>query len=191
MFDMYSKKSFYIIINAQNIARDFGHNFVGPEHLLFGISQVKETKISEILSKFGVNSDDVKKYIEDIYGNMNSESIEQPFLPLAKNILLNAKYIAEYNNTEIEPEHILLALIIENGRANGFFSIHGVNPELIKQDILLNTGIKLDETILSLEKVKKEKTPYTNKKSFGIFNFIKKIFKREDKLETNNISKDL
>lgn len=191
MFELYSKNSLNIIIKAQEIARNFGHNFVGPEHLLFGITQAKESKITKILDKYGIKSDDIKKYIEDIYGDMGGDSIEQPFLPHAKNILFNALHIAKYNNTLTEPEHLLLALIIENCAVNTFFYIHDVNPELIKQDILLNTGIKLDETMLSLEKEKEEKTPYTNKQSFGIFNFIKNIFKRENKLETNKISKDL
>lgn len=64
-FTPHSKK---VLEFAVEEARNMGHNYIGTEHLLFGLIREEESIAARILAKFGVTLDKVKKEVLNILG---------------------------------------------------------------------------------------------------------------------------
>jgi len=62
------------IDNSAKLARSLGIEKIGTEHLLFGVSLEKSAKSVEILNKYGVNSENIKKFL---VSNVNKNNLEK------------------------------------------------------------------------------------------------------------------
>lgn len=106
-----AKKSIEI---ADDISLELGHNYIGTEHMLYGLIKEGEGIASKVLINKGITEEKVEKKIEEMLGK--GKEIEQSlgFTPRAKRILENAFLEARkigYNF--IGTEHLLLAILKE------------------------------------------------------------------------------
>ena len=106
-----AKKSIEI---ADDISLELGHNYIGTEHMLYGLIKEGEGIASKVLTNKGITEEKVEKKIEEMLGK--GKEIEQSlgFTPRAKRILENAFLEARkigYNF--IGTEHLLLAILKE------------------------------------------------------------------------------
>ena len=106
-----AKKSIEI---ADDISLELGHNYIGTEHMLYGLIKEGEGIASKVLTNKGITEEKVEKKIEEMLGK--GKEIEQSlgFTPRAKKILENAFLEARkigYNF--IGTEHLLLAILKE------------------------------------------------------------------------------
>ncbi len=110
----YTKMAMKALNNAAEIAISLGHNYIGTEHILAGILEVKECMTAKILNNRGITA-------EKIF-NIISESLEPGvdapvkdmggYTPMAQAILRGAT--EESNKTKevaIGTEHIFLAML--------------------------------------------------------------------------------
>jgi len=72
-FTPHSKKVLELAVEE---ARNMGHNYIGTEHLLFGLIREEESIASRILAKLGVTLERAKKEVINILGG--SASVSQP-----------------------------------------------------------------------------------------------------------------
>ena len=99
---------------ANDIAVELGHNYIGTEHVLYGLAKEGSGVASKVLENQNINSEDILDKIEELIGR--EEKIEETvgFTPRTKRVIENAFIEAKkigYNY--IGTEHILIGLLKE------------------------------------------------------------------------------
>lgn len=117
MFNSSSDNLGKVIKNAGKIAMELGGNQVGTEHILYGLTTVKDCMSNRILAEFGVNSTSLKEILQ---GTGKYEQVlagvEVELTPKSKEILSTAKQVAvQLNHNFVGTEHLLFALLVNNG----------------------------------------------------------------------------
>ena len=104
-----------VIKNASKIALRFGSDVVGTEHILYGLTTVKDSIASTLLSQYGVSEEDMFLLFEE---NSMGESLygSVELSPRVKDLFRIAQQIAlQIGHTFIGTEHLLLALLSSPG----------------------------------------------------------------------------
>ena len=104
-----------VIKNASKIALRFGSDVVGTEHILYGITSVKDSIASTLLSQYGVTDEDLfRLFEENSIGETIFGSVE--LSPRVKDLFRISQQIAlQMGHTFIGTEHLLLALLSSQG----------------------------------------------------------------------------
>lgn len=143
-----------VIKNASRIALRFGSDVVGTEHILYGLSSVKETIASKSLAEFGVTEEDLfELFAENSYEDAIFGSVE--LSPRVKDLFRIAQQIALQNNHSfLGTEHLLLALISSPGSvAYKLLTNHyGVNIAELQQKIASSLSSQKTEKTSSGQK---------------------------------------
>ncbi|MBE7075074.1 MAG: ATP-dependent Clp protease ATP-binding subunit [Clostridiales bacterium] len=153
MFNTSSDNLSKVIKNAGKIALELGGNQVGTEHILYGLTTVKECMSNKILAEYGVTSSSLK---EVLCGEEEREKvlagIDVELTPRSKEILATAKQVAlQLNHNFVGTEHLLFALLVNNGTyavkvlTNSF----KINLTEIKSKVLISLqSVNSDDAIL-------------------------------------------
>lgn len=101
---------------ANDLAISLGHNYVGTEHLLYGLAKKEGCIASKVLEKQGINSKKILDKIEELIGEGDKNIISVIGLtPRTKRIIENAFKEAKKQNSEyIGTEHLLVGIIKES-----------------------------------------------------------------------------
>ncbi|MGI6160873.1 MAG: ATP-dependent Clp protease ATP-binding subunit [Christensenellales bacterium] len=100
---------------SQEAAKEFGHNYVGTEHVLLGIVAEGKNAAARLLSSQGIGVNNVANMVEKLIGKgENKYSGNIGYTPRTKRVieasLTEAKNLG---NNYVGAEHLLLALISE------------------------------------------------------------------------------
>jgi len=139
MQDKFTQHAKNALENALNIARNFGHTYVGSEHLLLGILMEKNCGAAKILENRGIMFENIRAQVLNASGmgdKVNTSPAEMT--PRTKSIITSSLYEAQslFHNY-IGTEHILMALLQETECvAIKILIAEGANIELIYNDIL-------------------------------------------------------
>jgi len=110
----FTNKAKRVIEIANDISIDLGHNYIGTEHILYGLIKEGEGIAAKVLSNKGVTEEKVKSKIEELLGKGQGIKESLGFTPRTKKVLENAFLEAKrigYNY--IGTEHLLLAIMKE------------------------------------------------------------------------------
>ena len=125
---------------ARKEARNFGHNYVGTEHLLLGIISLGQGVAVNVLRKMGLNLDMVRKEVEKRVGKGNAAgaNAELEHTDGVKRVItLAAQEASKFGHNYVGTEHILLGLLREGqGEGAQVLQALGVNIETCKNLIL-------------------------------------------------------
>ncbi len=105
-----------VIKNASKFALRFGSNLVGSEHILYGLTSVKECTAARILAEDGVSEPSLFEFFEDNapQGALFTEEVE--LTPRTKDLFRIAQQIAlQMNHSFLGTEHLLLSLLSSSG----------------------------------------------------------------------------
>lgn len=109
----FSERAMKVLERAHEVAVELGHNYVGSEHILYGLTYEDSYEAAKILNESGVTTDFVYNLIVKKTGRSEfTSAAPQDWTPRAKYVMENAMY--ESNNRGYkfaEPEHLLLALL--------------------------------------------------------------------------------
>jgi ATP-dependent Clp protease ATP-binding subunit ClpC len=111
----FTKSANKVIELASEIAMKLGHNYVGTEHLLYGLSKEDTGVAGKVLDRQNITSEDVESEIEELIGSSQNE-IDKilGFTPRCKRVFENAYTEAKKINSEyIGTEHLLIGIISE------------------------------------------------------------------------------
>ena len=89
----FTKRAEKAIEIANKIAIEFGHNYIGTEHLLYGLSKEGSGIASKVLENQGAIPEAILKEIENLIGkNEEEKRIETTvgFTPRIKRVIENA-----------------------------------------------------------------------------------------------------
>ena len=114
MIYKFTNKAKKVIEIANDISVKLGHNYIGTEHILYGLVKEGEGVGAKVLTNKGIIAENVEKKIEEILGKGNVIKESLGFTPRSKKVLENAFLEARkigYNF--IGTEHLLLSIIKE------------------------------------------------------------------------------
>jgi len=149
MYGRFTEKAEKAIAYSQESAIMLGHNYVGTEHLLFGLVKEGSGIAARVLQGQGVTEDKVMKEIEDLIGK-GEETGHEPlgFTPRTKRVLeLSFKEARRMSHNYIGTEHLLLGLMKEG--------------ESVAVRILMDLGIDAQKLLAEIVRMLNEETPGT------------------------------
>lgn len=139
----FTQKAQEAIEAARDSAVKLGHDYVGSEHLLLGLLQVKDSVALKALEMQNVTEKDVVDKIDELIGNYH-ETVVSPadFTPRTKRILERSLQEALAMKTNyIGTEHLLLAILKEGENvAVKILSLLNVNANRLYESILSMLG---------------------------------------------------
>ena len=127
---------------ANDLAAKLGHNYIGTEHILYGLTQEQNGVACKALENQGVTSSDVLKEIEELVGISENGPIEDiesiGFTPRTKRVLENAFAEARRLGSQyIGTEHILVGIMREGDSvAVRIMMDLNVNPQRLYNEIV-------------------------------------------------------
>jgi ATP-dependent Clp protease ATP-binding subunit ClpC len=121
-----------VITGADGESRALGHPWVGTEHLLLSMLRDPGSPVSRALASFGIDVDAVARGVVEAVGEGEAGAeVERPFTDRAKRVLeLALEEALESEAKQVEPEHILLAVLREG--------------EGVAAAVLVDLGVSLD-----------------------------------------------
>ena len=97
---------------AQEAALELGHDYVGTEHVLIGLTKVKNGVAAKALEEFGLVTEDIFEAVEEHVGRGNKKATSIYMTPRVKYVLELAIQVANrMNHNYVGTEHILLGLL--------------------------------------------------------------------------------
>lgn len=105
-----------VIKNASKFALRFGSNLVGSEHILYGLTTVRDCLASKFLAEEGVTEPALFEFFEDNAPEDNLFGDEVELTPRTKDLFRMARQIAlQLNHSFLGTEHLLVALLSSAG----------------------------------------------------------------------------
>ena len=142
---------------ANEIAIELGHNYIGTEHLLYGLAKEGTGVASRVLTQQGVTPEDIVQKIEELIGKNENANIEEiGFTPRTKGVIENAFIESRKNGSQyIGTEHLLYGIMREGDSvAVRIMMDLGVNSQILYNHLI--NGVK-EETINSKDSGSKTK----------------------------------
>lgn len=101
---------------AQEATLELGHDYVGTEHVLIGLTKVKNGVAAKALEELGIVTEDIFEAVEEQVGRGNKKATSIYMTPRVKNVLELAVQVANrMNHNYVGTEHILLGLLSDGG----------------------------------------------------------------------------
>ena len=101
---------------AQESALELGHDYVGTEHVLIGLTKVKNGVAAKALEELNIVTEDIFEAVEEQVGRGNKKATSIYMTPRVKNVLELAVQVANrMNHNYVGTEHILLGLLSDGG----------------------------------------------------------------------------
>ena len=115
MIYKFTNKAKKVIEISNNISIELGHNYIGTEHILYGLAKEGEGIAAKVLLNKGITPEKTVKKIEEIVGKGNEIEETLGFTPRTKRILENAFLeTKKIGSNFIGTEHLLLAILKES-----------------------------------------------------------------------------
>ena len=125
---------------ANKLAIELGHNYIGTEHILYGLSKEGTGVASKVLESQEVNADNILEEIEILIGRGEPLTDEDSvgFTPRTKRVIENAFIEARKLGSEyIGTEHLLIGIMREGDSvAVRIMMDLGVNPQKLYNEIV-------------------------------------------------------
>lgn len=169
-FSYFTQKANDVINLAIKAAENFGHNYIGSEHILLGILQEGTGLGAEVLNNKGVSAEDIQRLIEENIGRGNPTRLTpDDFTPRCKRILEVAFQLARgMMNSFVGTEHLLMAVLKESDSyAVKFLMSLGVSPESVIEDVFSSVGRNEVGASGSAQRGKKGKSKTPTLDEFG------------------------
>lgn len=141
MFGGFTQRSQRALYMAAEEAQRLGHNFIGTEHVLLGIS-LEGGQASKLLDDMGITGDKIRELIVEVEGKEEPDYNlkEIPLTPRTKRLVEVAKNESRaLNHNFVAPEHLLLGIIREGeGVALAILQRLGADLNRLRDEILSN-----------------------------------------------------
>ncbi len=169
-FNGFTEKANESLNLAIGAAEEFGHTYIGSEHLLIGILREGGGIAAEILAARDITAEKIEELLADTVGRGNpTELSPTQFTPRAKRIVeLSSSLARQRGISFVGTEHILLAILEEGDNyAVRFISELGGDCTAVLSDLIkasnANDGAQSDKNL----KQKKDKTGTPSLDKFG------------------------
>jgi ATP-dependent Clp protease ATP-binding subunit ClpC len=141
VFERFTDSARRVVVQAQVEARALGHPFIGPEHLLLGLTQ--EEPSGMVLERFGLTHDALRDEVaQRVPAPPEPTPGHIPFTPRAKKALeLSLRACVSQHHRGICPGHLLAGVVLaDDGVTAGILRDHGVKAADIRVAALDSAG---------------------------------------------------
>ena len=127
---------------AQEKAKEFGHDYVGTEHLLLGLLEEKNSVAAKALHKLGLQDKEAEKAVLDAVGRGSNHGDTLYMTPRTKRVLeLAVDSANRMQHSYVGSEHILLGILSDGGGvAVAVLQAFGIRDEDIVKEIQAMVG---------------------------------------------------
>ena len=136
----FTKKAHEVVVSARKSAAELGHDYIGTEHILIGLADVKDSVSAKAIESRNISKKDIEEKIAKTIGINTGSGIPQDYTPRVKRILGTSVRVAlNMGSGYVGTEHILIALLGE--------------PDCVAVRILISLGVniqRLYEEIMEL-----------------------------------------
>ena len=135
-FNSFTQKANEVLNLAIKAAENYGHNYVGSEHILYGLLSEGTGLAASILNEKGITAEDVDNLIKTEIGTGNPTRLSpDDFTPRSKRIIeLSFQIARSMRHSFVGTEHLLVSLIKESDSyAVRFLNELGVSVDEILQ----------------------------------------------------------
>jgi ATP-dependent Clp protease ATP-binding subunit ClpA len=140
-FDYFNHRTKHVLALAQDEARRLNHPYIGPEHLLLGLSREGEGVAARALESLGATLPRLRSAAEAVIGRGETTVERIDLSDTAKSAISKARYeMHKLGHTEIGTEHLLLGLIRGGGIAMGLLRTLEIEPERVAQQVIATLG---------------------------------------------------
>ena len=119
MFERFTSEARQVLVHAQHAAKEYGHNYIGTEHILLGLVIADAESGLGLFEAIGAPHDQVRAEMVKLFEELNltGEQLtpeQPPFTPRAKKVLeLSLREALQRGENFIGPQHVLLGLLRE------------------------------------------------------------------------------
>jgi len=138
MWQRFTTSARKVIFYAQEEAGRLGENYVSTEHLILGLIRENESVAVQILGRFGVSPERIRKEIERQVSHGGGRlSQDMQLTPRAKRVIdLAYEEALRLQNNYIGTEHLLLGMILEGeGLAGRTLTMLGVDADRVRSEL--------------------------------------------------------
>lgn len=142
-FNSFTEKANDVLNLAIKAAENFGHNYVGTEHILLGLLKEGTGASALLLNEKGVTLEKIEQLIKENIGvGMPTKLSPNDFTPRSKRVIEISFQIARgMRNSFVGTEHILLSLLRErDSYAVKFLNVCGLDEELLLEEVCSSFG---------------------------------------------------
>lgn len=168
-FNSFTQKANDVLNLAIKAAENFGHTYIGSEHILIGILKENTSYGAELMTEKGVTLEKVEELIKESTGVGNPTALSpNDFTPTAKRVLEVSFQLARgMRNSFVGTEHLLLALLREgDSGAVKLLNACGVDAEGFTEE-LVNDLAKPDAEFRGAKSGRKGKSSTPTLDEFG------------------------
>ncbi|MCU7727301.1 hypothetical protein ODJ79_26525 [Actinoplanes sp. KI2] len=119
MFEKFTDRARQVVVLAQEEARLLSHNYIGTEHLLLGVADLRDVVAAPVLTEAGLTPEAFRREIETTIGRgMDPPGGHIPFTPRVKKSLeLAMRQAMKHGDGTIAPHHLLLGILTQHDSA--------------------------------------------------------------------------
>jgi hypothetical protein len=139
VYERFTDRARQVLVHALDDARRLRHDYIGTEHILFGLLREQEGLAAQVLGALGITLQQVRTQVVRIVGTGDEAVTGQlPFTAHARNVLnLAQRESSSLHNNFIGTEHLLLGVVGEReGRAAEILGNLDVGAEKIRAEII-------------------------------------------------------
>jgi Clp amino terminal domain, pathogenicity island component len=127
------------VSDAHRVAREWGHDYIGTEHLLLALYRDPHGLAAVVLATSGLGEDQAAEAIAQHVkrgGRAREGKFTEPFTPKAKGVLDAARSAAgDLGHTYVGTEHLLLGLVRSDGVAKQVLEPAGLTTERVSDQV--------------------------------------------------------
>lgn len=163
-FSYFTQRANEALNFAVKSAEEFGHNYVGSEHILLGLLKTDGGIALNTLEEKGITAEDVENLIKEYIGQgMQTKLTPDDFTPRTKRVLDVAfQYARSMRRSFVDTEHLLMAVLQEgDSYAVKFINSFGIDERQLFEELVNVSGRESADEKYSQRKGKngKSKTP--------------------------------
>ena len=124
---------------ANDVAIEMGHNYIGTEHILYGLVKEETGVASKVLQNQKIEAESVLQEIEELIGKEEQAKVEVAgFTPRTKRVIENAfREARKLSSDYIGTEHILIGIMREGDSVAVRIMLNlGANPSKLYNEII-------------------------------------------------------
>ena len=138
-FSYFTQRANEVLNYAIKAAEDFGHNYIGSEHILLGLLKTDGGVALNMLEEKGVTAEDIENLIKEYIGEgMQTKLTPDDFTPRTKRVLDVAfQYARSMRRSFVDTEHLLMAVLRESDSyAVKFLNSFGIDERQLLEELV-------------------------------------------------------
>ena len=138
-FSYFTQRANEVLNYAIKAAEDFGHNYIGSEHILLGLLKTDGGVALNMLEEKGVTAEDIENLIKEYIGEgMQTKLTPDDFTPRTKRVLDVAfQYARSMRRSFVDTEHLLMAVLQESDSyAVKFLNSFGIDERQLLEELV-------------------------------------------------------